>query len=108
MAIDWDSLILGPVMGVFGEEAVYTPQGVSPVTIPDAVFDEESADIQLGEDGQATTQRKPVLGIRVSALPVAPKQGDRVRITRTGGAYIVKEPIPDGKGHVHLTLQVAA
>ena len=39
MAIDWDGLVLGPVMGAFGEKIVYTPRGGVPIVISDAVFD---------------------------------------------------------------------
>lgn len=108
MSIDWDDLVLGPAMGLFGDKVIYTPRGGAPVTIPDAVFDEEAIELQLDQDGQTTTQRRPVLGIRASALPVEPKQSDRVQIVKTGKVYVVREPIPDGHGHVHLKLMATA
>ena len=108
MSIDWDDLVLGPTMGLFGEEVIYTPRGGAPVTIPDAVFDEESIDLQLDEDGQTTTQRRPVLGIRVSALPTEPQQSDSVKIVKTGKVFIVREPLPDGHGHILLKLMATA
>ena len=104
MAIDWDNLLLGPTMGIFGQQVIYTPAGYPPVTIADAVFDHESAEIQLGEDGQQSIQRKPVLGIRMSWLPVCPAQNDTVQISSTGCRYVVREAIPDGHGHARLTL----
>lgn len=108
MSIDWDGLVLSPVMGVFGDEVIYTPRGGSPVTINDAVFDEESTELAVGMDDQASTQRRPVLGIRSSSLPFAPKQDDRVTIVKTGKTYIVREALPDGHGHIHLKLMATA
>ncbi|KUR80762.1 hypothetical protein [Novosphingobium sp. FSW06-99] len=104
MAIDWDSLLLGPVMGVFGEAISYVPRGGAPIAIADAVFDEESADIAIGEDAQMSTQRKPICGIRIGALGQAASQGDTILRLGTGVAYIVKDVIPDGHGHAKLVL----
>ena len=106
--IDWDRLVLGPVMGVFGEEVIFLPRSGSPVTIPDAVFDEEAAEVQIGQDGQPVTLRKPVLGIRAARLPFEPKQSDRVLITRTGGSYVVKTVEPDGHGSIRMDLMQAS
>lgn len=106
--IDWDAAILAPVMGVFGEQVIYTPRNGVPVVITDAVFDEEAAEIQIGEDGQATTQRKPTLGMRASWFYTPPAQSDRVLIVRTGVTYIVKNPQPDGHGHIRCDLMLAA
>ena len=105
MAINWDSLLLGPVMATFGEAITYTPRGGAPIAITDAVFDEESADIAIGEDAQVSTQRKPLCGIRTAALaPASANQGDTLTRTGTGVVYIVKDVIPDGHGHVRLIL----
>lgn len=107
MAIDWAAEVLGPVMAEFGEAIVYLPRHASPIPIADAVFDEESAEVQIGEDAQVSTQRKPVLGIRAALVPCA-AQSDRVRIVRTGKTYVVKDVEPDGHGHLKLTLMQAA
>ena len=106
--IDWDTAILGPVMAVFGEAVSYVPRGGAPIAIPDAVFDEEASEVQIGEDGQATTLRKPMLGLRIARFTMPPAQSDRVTIVRTGVTYIVKDVQPDGHGHVRLELMVAA
>lgn len=104
MAIDWDGLLLKPVMGVFGEQVTYVPRGGAPIAISDAVFDEESAEIAIGEDAQMSTQRKPVVGIRVAALGQAAAQGATIIRASTGLAYVVKDVVPDGHGHVRLVL----
>ena len=107
MSIDWDSELLGPVMAVFGELAVYTPRTGSPISIPDAVFDEEVADVQVGEDGQVSSQRKPLLGVRSHWFASPPLQSDRVTIMRTGTTYIVRDSQADGHGWIRLELMVA-
>ena len=104
MAIDWDNFLLRSVMGVFGEAITYTPRGGAPIAITDAVFDEESGDIAIGEDAQMSTQRKPICGIRTAALGIAAAQGDTVTRVSNGLAYIVKDVIPDGHGHVKVVL----
>lgn len=106
MAIDWDGELLRPVMATFGEAVIYTPRGQGPVAIGDAVFDAETAEVVIGDDGEPTTQRKPVLGIRIAALGRDPAQGDSVRIVRTGVTYVVKAAEPDGKGHASLSLML--
>jgi hypothetical protein len=109
MSIDWDDLVLGPVMAVFGEEVIYTPRGGAPITIPDAVFDEENYDVDIGADGQEVNLKKPIVGIRAAALNgYDPKQNDRVTISRTGQSFIVKNPNPDGHGHIVLLLMAAS
>lgn len=108
MAIDWDGLVLQPVMGVFGEELIYTPRGGSPVTIPDAVVDDEATEMQLDGDGQTTIQKRPIIGIRASALPADARQNDTVKVTKTGKVYVVREAIPDGHGHIVLKVMVTA
>ncbi|MDR3408467.1 MAG: hypothetical protein P4L68_08215 [Methylovirgula sp.] len=105
MAIDWDGLVLKGVMDIFGEPISYVPRGGAPIAITDAVFDEESAEIAVGEDGQMATLRKPTCGIRVAALggAIASQSDTMIRIA-TGLAYIVKDVVPDGHGHIRLTL----
>jgi hypothetical protein len=60
MSINWDDLVLGPVMGIFGDGIIYIPRVGAPVPIKDAVFDEEAKELVIGDDGQATTQKMPV------------------------------------------------
>jgi len=112
MSINWDDLVLGPVMGIFGDGIIYMPRVGAPVPIQDAVFDEEAKELVIGDDGQATTQKMPVLGIRLAALSpdlsVEPRQNDRVQIVKTGKVFLVREPIPDGHGHVLMKLMATS
>lgn len=104
--INWDDLVLGPVMAEFGEEVILIPRGGAPIIISDAVVDEENIDAMIDQDGQTVNLPKPVIGVRAAALGgYDPKQNDRVTVTRTGRSYIVKNPNPDGHGHILLLLQ---
>lgn len=107
--IDWDSAVLGPLQGVFGQPAEYTPAGGETVPIT-VVFDEA----YLGVDeatGLPVTTARPVAGVQVSQLPAGydagNAQGDLLRIVKTGVLYVVKSGKPDGHGHARLDLNVA-
>jgi len=114
MSIDWDGLVLAPVMGVFGEGAatglpIYTPRGLPAFALADAVFDAEYEQVDVNpDDGTASTSRRPVLGVRVSLFPRPPAQSDSVRIPSTGKNYVVRDVQPDGHGHAKLMLQETA
>jgi hypothetical protein len=79
---------------------VYTCAGQAPVTI-DAVFDaaHQAVDLATGE----LSDLGPVLGIRVSDLPVAPEQDDTLTIN--GVAYAVSDVQVDGQGGATLPLR---
>ncbi|HEX7693916.1 MAG TPA: hypothetical protein VF409_05470 [Sphingomonas sp.] len=115
MSIDWDDLVLGPVMGIFGEDAagaglpVYTPRGLPAFMLADAVFDAQYEQVIVSDDSQTTTSRRPVLGVRLSLfLARPPQQNDTVLIPATGKTYVVRDVQPDGHGHALLLLMEKA
>lgn len=115
MSIDWDGLVLGPVMGIFGESAdraglpVYTPRGLPAFELADAVFDAQYEQVIVAGDGSQSTSRRPVLGVRLSLfLARPPQQNDKVLIPATGKTYVVKDVQPDGHGHALLLLMETA
>lgn len=114
MAVDWDAMVLGPVMSVFGEGEpedqaswpTYTPRGGLLFPLPDAVFDRAYAEVTLEGDGSEVTSRKPCLGVRAALFPNGdPAQNDRVFIPSVPGNFIVKDVQADGHGHIKLILQ---
>lgn len=114
MSIDWDALVLSPVMEIFGEgEAnqstwpLYTPRGLLPFRLADAVFDRAYADVVLEGDDAGSTTKKPCLGVRVSLFPREPQQNDRVYIPSVDLTFIVKDVQADGHGHAKLLLMQA-
>lgn len=116
MALDWDALVLAPVMAVFGEGdpvddtmlPFYTPRGLPGFPLRDAVFDEQYEQVQVvdGEEPPSIA-RRPLLGVRTSLFPRDPAQNDRVRLPSTGKSYIVSSVQPDGHGHAKLFLMEA-
>ncbi|MGH8541756.1 MAG: head-tail joining protein [Stenotrophobium sp.] len=103
MAIDWDSIVLGPVHALFGEAITYMPAAGAAFVIPDAVFDESFRAVSMA-DGIGMTSQVPVVGVRAAAFPTPPLQDDQLVIQRTGELMIVKEVQPDGHGWIALTL----
>jgi hypothetical protein len=114
MAIDWDTDVLSATMAVFGEDRPcrYMPAIGAPFDLTNAVFDEQSAELEVEGDLTSATVRRPVLGVRLSlftaALAVPPAQGDRVLIRSVPKVFMVADVRPDGHGHAKLLLQDAA
>jgi len=113
MAIDWDSVVNGPVMSVFAEAVrpVYTPVKSAPgapAFAVDGIFDrahevvlEELANTELKGSGHSTSV--PVLSVRRVQFAADPKQGDAVVIN--GESFFVWDAQPDGRGMVDLVLR---
>jgi hypothetical protein len=109
MAVDWDAVVLGPVMGVFGEDEIvglpnYRPVNGVPFDLADAVFDEAYMSLDPNDDGPAINTVSPVLGVRLALFPSPPIQGDQVYIPRVGQTFKVKDVRPDGHGSAKLML----
>ena len=100
--IDWDSLVLAPLQGVFGEPVVFIPKfggqyaGVG-------VFDEAYRDVDLA-GGIGVTTESPVLGIRTSQTQSALQQGDQVYVASRSKTYAIREVHLDGHGSARLLL----
>jgi hypothetical protein len=112
VSLDWDALVLTPVMGIFGEGGpaddalpFYTPRALPGFRLRDAVFDAQYELVQVATDGSQITAHMPVLGVRVALFPRDPAQNDQVLIPSTGKTYIVKDVQLDGHGHAKLVLQ---
>lgn len=113
--IDWDALVIGPAVAIFGETVAYTPQSGETMAIT-GVFDEaykpllplggsmgrEPLDIGMTGD---TVSAGPVLGVRLADFPVPPAQGDALVVR--GTAFVVREVQADGHGAVKLLLNEA-
>lgn len=104
--IDWNSLVTGPVMGVFGEPATFRPAVGAAFPIL-GTFHEAYASVDL-VGGTGVTSVSPAIGVQLSEFPAAPLRKDRVAITPTdlhgGGLYEVKEVQPNGIGGALLML----
>ena len=106
--IDFDTLVVGPCMAVFGEPVLYQPLSGTPFTIT-GVFDEaylEQAPYDALTPGNISGTR-PMLGVQVSQFPQPPLQDDVLTIVRTGVTYWVNEVRADSHGAARLLLSVA-
>lgn len=102
MPIDWDAVVLAPVVDdTFGEPVTYTPAGGEPFEIT-GVFSEGHDQVALLDDGPEATTARPMLGVRLAHFVSPPAQGDQVVIR--GVTYAVAEPRPDSHGRATLIL----
>ncbi len=111
--IDWDALVLAPVMGVFGDAVLYRPRDGQPFTVADAVYTEAYTYILRDSTGGEITTTSPALSVRQAACPVKPKQDDGVDISTIDGRavntrFVVKDVRDDGHGHLVLLLNIQA
>jgi hypothetical protein len=117
MAVDWDRLVIGPTVHIFGDRVLFN-SGEHFFEIV-GVFDEayleltplgrggdDTESFALGSPGAITSER-PVLGIQLSQFPREPKQHDTLEImegAHRGERFQVKEVRPDGHGGAKLLL----
>jgi hypothetical protein len=113
MAIDWDELVNGPVVAVFGEDVrpVYRPvKSVpgGPAFAVDGIFDRDHEivldDVAASEQkapGHSTTA--PVLSVRLAEFAARPRQDDEVTIGSE--TFFVWDVQPAGSGMVDLILR---
>ena len=105
MAVDFDTLVLGPSMDVFSEPITITPivsQPGQPTYQARGVFSSRPVDIAT-EDGGVVSDMQTTLGIRLSEFVVPPSAGDQTTVK--GTLYTVEDPDEDGQGGSKLTLR---
>jgi hypothetical protein len=104
--IDWNRMVNGPVMAVFGDQARYQPMAGAAFDIQ-GTFHEAYKSLDL-TGGMGVTTEMPALGVLLSDFPMLPKQKDRVAIKSTalhgGGTFVVKEVQLSGIGGALLLL----
>lgn len=108
--IDWDSLVIGPLMGVFGEPATYMPLagGSLPITV---VFDDAYLKEVMFEDASSgVTEVSACVGVQLSQFTADPAQNDQIYIPanpvkrRLAATYVVRQPRLDSRGSARLLL----
>lgn len=107
MGVDWDTLVIGPTVGTFGDQVVYTPAAGGSFSIT-GVFDRAFLEVTMLDSSIGSTVEAPILGVQLSqftalgqALPI---QGDTVTIVTTNTLFKVKEVQTDGHGWAKLVL----
>jgi hypothetical protein len=87
----------------FGEEVIFTSQGLSPIPIQ-AIFDNEFQTVDP-QTGTVVISTQPVIGVKDVHLPQKPSKGDRVKIR--GVDYKIIDHQPDGQAGSRLFLHLA-
>jgi hypothetical protein len=101
MTIDFDGLVLGPAMDVFGEDVVYVP-ATAPSSVVRGIFDEYFREVTFDNEGPVSTQR-PTLSTRAAFFPLQlPVSGELFRIR--GATWCVADVRPDGMGELKIAL----
>lgn len=113
MSVDWDALVLVPLIDqIFGDEIVYAPKSGASTFPVQGVYDEAYVEIDPAS-GMALTTEMPVVGVREQAFlnpesPLSPQplpiQGDHLTVVKTGELHVVKEVRRDSHGHLLLKL----
>ena len=116
--IDFDGLVIGPCVGVFGEPVVYTEPGHQSQAVA-GVFDRVNLELEpmgggrgqepmsVGAAGNVTA-RKSVLGVQVSQFHAEPVKGATVVLPMRHLTYVVTEVRLDGRGGALLELKLVA
>lgn len=103
--VDWDKKLLAPLQGVFGEAVEYRPRRGAPFSIT-GIFDRAyTVDVEpIDDNGPTVNTTRPVLGVRDSAFPFPPEQGDMLYIPRVRTLFKVADVQPDSHGGSRLEL----
>jgi len=108
--IDWDALVVGPCVAVFGQQApdgsgtpTYMPVTGRPFLI-NGVFDNGVVPIELNDPSSDIFTTKPVLGCRASDFPAEAAPNDQVFIPSENQTYVVRAVTYDSHGGVLLNL----
>ena len=108
--IDWDALVLTPVMGVFSQAVDYSIAGGATLALRYGVFDDAYVSVDALSD-RGVTSTMPTLGVRLAEFPAGfnPEnaQGDTFTVRATGRVYVVKTGRPDSHGHARFEANLA-
>lgn len=101
--IDLDATVLAACTATFGEAATYQPANGLPV--PCTVVFTERATISRDKLNPEVVEEVTTLGARVSELGQIPARGDQFAVR--GVQWRVAESVPDGHGHVRISISLA-
>lgn len=104
MTIDWNSVVIGPLHGVFAEPVTYMPLAGGSLSITGVFDDAYLKEVMFEDASSGVTTVSAVLGVQVSQFPSAPAQNDQLIVLSTGVQYLVRESRPDSHGAAKLLL----
>lgn len=106
--IDWDSLVIGPLMSVFAEPVTYLPLAGGSVSVTGVFDDAYLKEVMFDDASTDVTEVSAALGVQLSQFPSPPVQNDRLTVIRTGATYIVRQVRSDSRGGARLLLTKAS
>jgi hypothetical protein len=104
MPIDWNATVIGPLMGIFGESATYTPLGGAAFQITGVFDDAYLKEVMFEDASQGVTEVSAVLGVQLSQFPVQPSQNDKLFVPDVNTTFVVREVRNDSHGGAKLML----
>ena len=102
--VNWDSLVLGPLQGIFGEPVTYRPYASQPYQITGVFDDAYLKEVMFEDASQGVTEVSAVLGVRLSQFVTLPVQSDQLSVASVNSTYVVREVRPDSRGGAKLLL----
>lgn len=104
MPISWDKMVLGPLMGVFGEAVTYMPAAGGSYAISGVFDDAYLKEVMFEDASQGVTEVSAVLGVQLSQFTATPAQNDQLSVASVNTTYVVREVRPDSRGGAKLML----
>ena len=104
MPIDWSAVVIGPLMGVFGEPVTYMPAAGGSFQISGVFDDAYLKEVMFEDASSGVTEISAVLGVQLSQFSAEPVQNDKVSIASVNATYVVRAARPDSRGGMKLLL----
>lgn len=104
MPVNWDAVVIGPLMGVFGESVTYTPRGGAALQITGVFDDAYLKEVMFEDATSGVTTVSAVLGVQLAQFAAPPAQNDSLTVASNGATYLVREVRTDSRGGAKLML----
>lgn len=104
MPIDWDSAVIGPLQGVFGEPVNYMPASGAAISITGIYDAGYKKDDPFADGSAGVTTVQPTLGVQLSQFSTPPLQNDRLSVPSVNTTFVVREVRTDSHGGARLLL----
>jgi hypothetical protein len=95
--IDFDALLVGPAIAVFGARVLYG-RGAAADFAVGGIFDRVHLDIGFNEAGAPLTTVRTQVSVQLATFPAgfAPAPGDRVKVALVGSRQVDADAPPSG------------
>jgi hypothetical protein len=104
MPIDWNSVVIGPLHGVFAEPVTYMPYAGGSFAITGVFDDAYLKEVMFEDASSGVTEVSAVLGVQLSQFSSPPVQNDQLSVPSANSTYVVRQVRPDSRGAAKLLL----